>query len=175
VPLSDEIRLALRGHLERSVAGRALPGRVVPWENWHVTMRFLGDTDAEVLERVVRELARADLGSAFEVAFDRLGAFPKPSRARVLWLGITDGADSLGALAAKIEHAVVAAGLDPEQRPFAAHLTLSRLKPEADLSAIVADTTAFARRMRVDRLYLYRSHLAPSGARYEVVNRFRLA
>ncbi|MDH5372463.1 MAG: RNA 2',3'-cyclic phosphodiesterase, partial [Acidimicrobiia bacterium] len=125
VDLSTEARHALVAQLDAAIGG-ALPGTVVPPPNWHLTLRFLGDVDPVGYDRLLMELAGADLGPAFEVALDGLGAFPRTARATVLWTGVSDGSDPLNRLAGRVEKACVGAGFGPEERPFHAHLTLSR-------------------------------------------------
>ncbi len=176
VPLAESMRATVQAHLARATGGRPLPGRRTAPESWHLTLRFLGATDAAAGARLVDALHRAALGPAFDMGFDGLGAFPRPERAQVLWIGVGAGATALRALANAVEGAAVAAGFAPEPRPFAAHLTLSRLRPAQDVGRILAAAPrAPADVQTVDAIGLYRSHLTQGGARYEVVARFPLA
>jgi RNA 2',3'-cyclic 3'-phosphodiesterase len=173
-PLPPDLRRALSDHLDRGLDGRRLPGRVVAAESWHLTLKFLGDTRADTYARLRAALGAADLGPAFALAFTSLGSFPAPARARVLWLGTGAGAGELAALAARVEAAAVSAGFAPEDRPFAAHLTLSRIRPDADVRSLLAAVPPFDTRMTVDRVVLFRSHLGRDGARYEALARYDL-
>ncbi|MDP9178060.1 MAG: RNA 2',3'-cyclic phosphodiesterase [Gemmatimonadota bacterium] len=86
VPLTEKAR-------ERIAAGlRPLPGRLVPPENWHFTLRFLGDTPASARDTLISALHSVQLGQEFSVQFDGMGAFPRVKRARIIWLGVTEGA-----------------------------------------------------------------------------------
>ena len=172
VAINDDLRDGLRRHLEAAVGDR-LPGRTVPPENWHLTLRFLGATDAERHRRVAAGLRRIAM-PAFESSLAALGAFPKPARATVLWIGVGDGAGELRALAATAEAVVVAAGFAPEPKPYSPHLTLSRLRPPEDVRPVVERTPPFGGRMAVDAFVLFRSHLGGGHPRYEVVERFPL-
>lgn len=174
-PLTDAVRSALWDHLTRALRGQDLPGHVVRPASWHLTLRFLGDTARDAYEAVRAQITAAALGAPFDVAFTTLGAFPTPAGARVLWIGTGDGARQLAALAGHAERAAVAAGFPPERRPFAAHLTLSRLRPEADVRTVIAAVPPFTERVTVDEVIVYRSHLGPSGARYEALERVPLA
>lgn len=169
VPLTDEVRSALAVHLMSATGQRPLPGRPVPPANWHITMRFLGQTDEVPYERMLGALAEEDLGRAFTMAFGGLGAFPRASRATVLWLAIEDGSDHLGRLAASSEEAARRGGFAPEDRPFHAHLTLSRIRPHQDVRPLIEQVAAFPLSQRVDRLVVYRSHLGRGGATYEAL------
>jgi 2'-5' RNA ligase len=77
-------------------------------------------------------------------------------------------------LAAHAEDAAQQAGLDPEDRPFHPHLTLSRIRPHQDVRPLIAETDPFPLTLPVDRLIVYRSHLGRGGARYEELESFDL-
>ena len=146
---------------------RPLPGRAIPAENWHLTMRFIGPMEQVTYERMLAELDATQLGGSFSIRFEGLGAFPNPRRATVLWVGISHGGDELVRLAAAVEDAVAAAGVDPEERPFRPHLTVARIRPPANVTDLVDQASLPAIRWRADRLTVFRSHLGSGGARYE--------
>lgn len=171
VPLAEAVRRDLAEALR---AHGSLPGRPVPPESWHLTLRFLGDTARAALERVLEEVDAARLGAPFALRFGGYGAFPRAGRAAVVWLGVEEGAEPLAALAAAVEDAVRRAGFPPEGRPFRAHLTLSRLRPPAPVDDLLARLPPFPRSMSVHEVVLYRSHLGGGPARYEPVERFPL-
>ena len=60
------------------------------------------------------------------------GAFPSERRARVLWLGVDEGAELLAQLAGAVGALLAPLGYEPEDRPFHAHLTLARLGRPSD-------------------------------------------
>ncbi len=174
MPVSDQVRAELSTHLREALAGERLPGRVVPAENWHLTLRFLGDTSVAARERLLEELRTATLGSPFALEFGRCGAFPRPARASVLWLGVAQGEAPLRALAAEVEDAVGRAGWTPETRPFSPHLTVSRMQPPQDVRALLERIPPFPARLAVEEVVLYRSHPGRGPVRYEPLDRFPL-
>lgn len=173
VDLTADARAALQRHLAAAVP-KGLPGRVVPPESWHLTLRFLGDTPAERRGALAGELGRAPLGPPFTVSVARLGAFPRPGRASVLWIGVDAGALQLGALAGTCEHAARRAGYAAEEKPFTAHLTLSRLRAPQDLAPLLQRVAPADIRFEVRELTLFRSRLGGGPARYEPVARWPL-
>ncbi|HKP73958.1 MAG TPA: RNA 2',3'-cyclic phosphodiesterase [Longimicrobiaceae bacterium] len=173
VALAEALRAELEAYLAATFGAR-LPGRAVPPRNWHLTLRFLGATDAERHHCIVDELSAIEPPSAFDLELASLGAFPRPARAKVLWIGAGAGGDALRALGASVEAAAVRAGFAPERKPFSPHLTLSRLDPPADVRAAL-DAPPFGGRMRVDEFVLFRSHLGGGPPRYEPLERFPLA
>ena len=170
VPVELEVRAMLAQHLEE----HQLPGRLVPPENWHLTVRFLGNVGQVTRERLLAELDQIDLGPAFEVALGDLGAFPRPARATVLWLALDKGRERLTELNALAEHSSQTVGLAPEDRPFSPHLTLSRIRPELDVRADLASYRRVPFQWTASRLVLYESHLGRGGATYQPVENFAL-
>lgn len=174
VALTEPVRRALDAHLRGALGGRPLPGRAVAPARWHLTLRFLGDTSPARRDEVVRAMRAGDRGPPFTLGFGRLGAFPRASRAAVLWLGVDEGETPLRALAAAAEEAARRAGFPPEERPFSPHLTLARIRPPVDVRAVAERVPPFGARMPVDETVLFRSLPGPGGARYEAVERFPL-
>jgi 2'-5' RNA ligase len=172
LPLSAAVRDALESPLGDVPGG--LPGRPVPPGSWHLTLRFLGDLDPVAARAVQREVEGAVLGPPFSLELGGWGAFPRPDRARVLWLGVTEGEGPLRELTRRVETAVRAAGLPAEHRPFAAHLTLSRLREPADVRRVLEAVPPFAARMPAGEVVLFHSRLGNGPARYEAVSRIPL-
>jgi 2'-5' RNA ligase len=171
IPLTENARSAMRLHLQNE----ELPGRLVPPDKWHLTVRFLGDTSQDALALLRATLGAEPLGHATDIVFGGLGAFPRVPRASVLWIGVTDGVDALRAIAENVEAAVRRAGIPAEPRPFSPHLTLSRLQPPRNVAAIVERVPALDVRMTVDAVVLMRSHPQRGPSLYEAVQRFELA
>lgn len=170
VPLTDEAR----HHVDHLLDTGAIPGRLNHPDKWHLTLRFLGEVDEVARDRVMVCLDGTDLGDAFRVRWGGLGAFPRPSQATVLWVDVEQGFEHLEALHERVEGALDRAGFPPEERPFVPHLTLSRIRPPVDVTALVEGTDALEVAMPVDRIALYRSHLGGGPARYEELESFPL-
>lgn len=167
VPLPPEVRMALADALDPV----AIPGRVAPPENWHITLRFLGTVDQMTYERFLAGLD-VEGREPFRVQLGGVGVFPNARRATVVWVGIEKGGPELAALNAVAEEAALLAGLEPEERPFHAHLTLARVRPPADirdLEGLMVDLG-----WRCDRITVYRSRPGRGGARYEPLETVRL-
>jgi RNA 2',3'-cyclic 3'-phosphodiesterase len=170
VPLPGEIRMALADRLQ----SLDMPGRGVPPENWHITLRFLGWTDDVAFDRLLAALDEADLGPSFDMMLGEMGAFPRPSSATVIWLAVSKGATRLEDLAAVAEEAAQSAGFGPEDRPFRAHLTLTRVRPAEDASGLLDSYPGADLGWRCRSVVVYRSHLGRGGARYEPLETFPL-
>ena len=139
--------------------------------NQHITLKFLGWVDAGVVDEVADALASvASTHEPSTITLTGLGAFPSERRARVLWVGLDDRAGLLAALAGDLESALVPLGFEAEKRGFTPHLTLARFKPPASIAGVLSEGPRVApSQFDVDHLALYRSHLHPKGASYEVI------
>jgi 2'-5' RNA ligase len=171
IDLDDDARVAvgraagaLRARLEQNGIGRASWVRT---ENLHFTVRFLGELDDGRANKVRTVLAVPFDVAPFEAAITHVGVFPAGARPRVLWLGVSEGADAMGSLHARVESRLTQAGLDPEGRGFAAHLTLARFRDfRAGSRAIVEERLDEPIRSRIDHVTLYQSRLSQQGSKY---------
>jgi len=142
--------------------------RWAPPENLHLTLRFVGSIDRPVVEAVADALSARRL-SAFKLRLDGIGTFRRGRAVRVVWLGLSAGAEEASALAAEVDAECVRAGLVREDRPFQAHLTLARAR--ARDGARLADLPAapLLDPWRAGDLILYSSRLSRTGAIYEAI------
>ena len=143
----------------------------------HFTLAFLGEQPEEAVERAARAAEAARELPAFSLAVAGAGAFPSERRPRVLWLGVSEGARELCALADKLCGALRAAGFLLEERPFRPHLTLGRVRPGGDRTArrvLAAVPAGELARMKVEEIQLMRSVLGAGGARHVVLRSFKL-
>src|SRR5579862_8803163 len=95
-----------------------------------MTLSFLGEVLPERLADVEDAARRSVSGmTAFNVSLEGIGAFPDERRPQVIWAGVSQGADALSCLAARLKGELSDAGFPQEERPWKAHLTLARSKP----------------------------------------------
>jgi RNA 2',3'-cyclic 3'-phosphodiesterase len=165
--LDDALRDLLAGEVNRL---RPLVHDVV-WvarDNFHLTLKFLGGVDSTRLEAIDGALTGAAAGARpFDLGVGRLGAFPSPTRPRVLWVGIEPGATEAASLAARVDDALAGLGFERETRAFTPHVTLGRARQVRRQPGLAEALRAGSfGRQRVDRLSLMRSELSPRGARY---------
>ena len=142
--------------------------RWVRREQFHITLKFLGELENDVIDDVMESLRPMKSFAPFTVELNHIGAFPNLSSPRVLWLGGDKGAKELGKLAKKVNDVLHdSAGLERESKKFTAHLTLARLKdtvlPEA-LVKRLGDVPALS--WECSELVLMKSLLTPQGPIY---------
>ena len=150
------------------LAGAGVPGaRWVPPDNYHVTLRFIGETPAYRAEEIDEALA-ALKARAFELTLAGVGTFGKAGRATSLWVGVERN-PRLDLLQGKIETALQRVGLEPERRRFAPHVSLARLDNpvESKVAAFVQAHNLFrAEPVTVGHFTLFSSLLGKEGSVY---------
>jgi len=128
VLIDDDLRRRIAG-VQDQLKRLAPDVKWVAPENLHVTMKFLGDVREDMLPDVFAAVEKAAGGfSPFDVSVSGLGAFPSPSRARVVWVGLGDGWEQLRDLASAVEANLAALGFAREDKEFKAHITIGRVK-----------------------------------------------
>ncbi len=174
VPIDDSARNTLAGLQSRWRRLGADVGWVRP-ENLHLTLAFLGDTPVGHADNAIRAVDDAAAGRAsFDIELEGVGWFGRPERPRVIWAGVTAPRD-LEVLWGDLSARLRAAGFALEDRPFAVHITLGRVRSSRGLTALTSalqssTNNATWGRVRVAELQLMRSVLTAGGPVYSVVH-----
>ena len=175
VQVPEELRARLDEHIADLKASLRNARWVAP-ENQHLTLKFLGwapSDRAGAIKSACRVVATSHAPA--EISLTDLGAFPSTRRVRVLWIGVDDPSGLLTRLAADLDGAFEPLGFPSEARPYSAHLTLARFKLPVPLKGGFPERRAPQHDpFEVSSIELFRSHLSPKGARYEVVESFPL-
>jgi 2'-5' RNA ligase len=155
------IPLSVGDQAAKVKAGLRLSGRVVPAQQLHVTLKFLGDVAESAIPEVEVALAAISWAS-FELVCGRIGAFPKRGRVRVVWLS-AEG-EGLDGLAAAVDRAL-APWCELREQPFVGHITLARPRgAPRELRRQIAEFAIAESVYRVDAFTLYASRLTQAGA-----------
>jgi 2'-5' RNA ligase len=168
--LAADLPRTARESLARAIEKlREVEGPDVRWADpatLHLTLKFCGDVPAERVDELIERCGARVCGLApFDVALAGLGAFPHAREARVLWVGVTEGAGELARVARKLDAACARLGIERERRPFQAHLTLGRLRVPRRIALerlAGPDPIAF----RVEDVVCFESRLSPRGAQH---------
>jgi 2'-5' RNA ligase len=173
VDLDDSLRRAAarvaRGVRDRLERAETYGVSWVAPDNFHLTLRFLGEVADAAVGQLSEALARPFAAAPFDLELAGVGMFPPAGAARVIWLGVREGFDSLAALHAEVEQRLSALAFGAEERGYRAHLTIARFRvpaPARVRQVIPAVDEASIGRCRVSHVTLYRSQLSPKGATY---------
>ncbi|WP_027285175.1 RNA 2',3'-cyclic phosphodiesterase [Rubritepida flocculans] len=154
-----------------------IPGlRWVPPENYHLTLRFIGEVPAFQCEEVDLALA-AIRARPFDLALAGLGVFEKQGRVQSLH-ALAERSPALSHLQAKIETALQRAGLPPERRRFTPHVTLARCEgaPVEKLAAFLQAQALFRTEpVPMEHFVLFSSRLGKEQAVYTPEVEYALA
>src|SRR5579871_2469477 len=152
-----------------------LPGaRWIDQENYHLTLRFIGDVDMDVADEVAAELGRVRR-AGFSLRLDGVGSLgTRKPHAVVARIGPSP---ALAELQAEHERILQRIGLAPEQRKYTPHVTLARLKGASgrDIAEYLSVRGAFlAGPFNVERFVLFSSRNSVGGGPYIVEEAYPL-
>jgi len=149
--------------------------KLVEPQNIHMTIRFLGDITPTMVERVFEEMQKVQF-APFDVRISGLGVFPDLRYPRVVWTGITEGADQLKNIFSQLEPRLRGLGFTPDSKGFSPHLTIARVKSgknKAQLSEFVTKNASYDfGTLKAECLRLKKSDLTPKGPIYSTLKEF---
>ena len=144
----------------------------------HLTLKFLGDTEAGLVTPLLTALGEATAAgdsTPFPLHLDGLGVFPNRREPRGIYAGVDGDLDSLAQAQRQVEQAITQLGFPREKRPFRPHLTLGRVRDGVAPAArrkigetIATQAAALSPEYAwsAGEIHLIRSHLTPQGAVY---------
>jgi len=143
-------------------------------ENLHLTLRFIGEVERPLADDIAEALRRIRSDS-FDLRIAGIGTFNRRSGG-ALWAAVAPK-EPVAALAAKVDRACVAAGLQPERRAFHPHIALARWRGRrtSELERVLSSNGALASEpFEVTGFTLFESHLSRHGAHYQAVAHYRV-
>ena len=182
IPIPETVkREALRWQEElRAIA----PGDGIRWagsEQFHLTLKFLGEVQPARLEALVAATRAACAGfGPFPLRAAQAGFFPNERNPRVLWAGLHCASAALQTLQESVEAHLAEFAEKQEDRRFSPHLTLARIKqiPLAAAHRLAVRVRGMAERTlgewQADCVRVMRSELHPSGSRHTCAAEIRL-
>ncbi len=149
-------------------------GADVKWvepANLHFTLKFLGNIREDQVPSLIGTLERACAGAgAFTLSLEGLGAFPRTTAPRVIWVGVREGKEPLEKLAGGIEAECGRLGFPEEERPFSAHLTIGRTRSPQGIARLIKKLQVAefpgTPPASIERVVLFQSTLGPQGPAY---------
>jgi RNA 2',3'-cyclic 3'-phosphodiesterase len=149
--------------------------KLVEPKNIHITVRFLGSMNPEMVEKVYAAMKNVKF-TPFNIQLTGLGVFPTTNYPRVVWAGITDGADQLKSIFEQLEPQIHDLGFAPDPNGFSPHLTIARVRSGANKQRLVdlvqrQENFDFGI-IRADSLRLKKSQLSPRGPVYSTLKEY---
>jgi len=181
--IAIEVPDEVREELLEIISALKRRGDDVKWvraEGIHLTLKFLGNIDKNMIPSVRQAMENASEGTGpFEMEAKGLGAFPSPNRARVVWAGLEEPAGTLAEFAERVEKEMQKLGFDAEKRAFHPHLTLGRVRkggrPGRELAELIdRNREKSFGTFATGEVVLFRSDLKPTGAVYTKLETVKL-
>lgn len=168
VEVPEDIREAIHRVAER-LAGRVSGVRWVEERNLHLTIKFLGDVQWDMVgkigEAMKREAAKVE---EFEMSFQGVSVFPPGRSPHVIAVGV-HGESQMAEIHRALDRCMIEYGASREDRAFLPHLTIGRIKAKGqqDLAECLAPLAEkeFGNFL-VEKLTLFQSELSPQGPTY---------
>jgi 2'-5' RNA ligase len=182
IPMPETVRNEIIGaqqEMQRLAARDAV--RWTKPEQFHLTLRFLGDVPAErvaALQEAVNAVCAGE--PALRLRAQGVGFFPNVRSPRIIWAGINDGEGRLVDLQKKIEAAVQSFAEKPSSENFTGHVTIGRVKflKRHDIEKLAAHAQAAKERLfgewTANEVEIIQSQLLPVGAQHFLLAKCRL-
>ncbi len=170
IELPEHIVSAIHG-VQKGIKSHGLKLRWVKPENIHLTLKFLGDIDAEDVDGIGETVTSvAGNFSTLSLYGKGVGVFPNLRRPKVMWVGIGGETRDLMALQKNIDENFENIGFPKEKRAFKGHLTIGRAKGHLNYDRLVATMREFldykTEPFTAREIILFKSDLKPGGAVY---------
>jgi 2'-5' RNA ligase len=177
----------VRGEIARAQGQlkRCSPPGLIRWtkpEQFHLTLKFLGDMPSAQLELL--EASVAEVCHSFppvSLSAEGVGFFPNARKPRVIWAGALDGTGNLAELHRRIHAAVLPLAPADSSDRFSSHITLGRFKPghHGSMKSLLERAARLAEKhyggWLAEGVEIIRSDLTPDGAVHTPVCVCRLA
>ncbi|MDD4548821.1 MAG: RNA 2',3'-cyclic phosphodiesterase [Syntrophomonadaceae bacterium] len=178
IPVPNYIKDYAQG-IVKSVSEISPDVKWVENENYHLTLKFLGDIDPGSVKKITERLQHiAKNIPPFQLKVNGAGFFPNAKRPRVVWLGVAGELEQAMVLGEKIDTSLLELNFAPERkRSF--HLTLGRIRSEYHLIKLLEKVREIDKEhglspFEVGEFKLMESILSPRGSRYKVLASFSL-
>jgi len=181
------IRCFLSLNIERSLQNKLsyaqedlkkeLSSQKIKWEKadkFHLTLRFLGDTEPGKIKIISQELTGLKLGfEVISMTASGIGFFPNAKKPNIVFIALNEDGNSTGILVDEIDRALGKFGFKPDFK-FVPHITMGRFRRDNRVKiehAINVKIEPFE--FKFDSFYLMKSKLKPGGSDYEVIKEFK--
>lgn len=178
IPVPDEVK-QYANNVKKELSSVVTDVKWVELANYHLTLKFLGDINQNMLEDIKQKLVMVgESCTAFELSINELGYFPSHKRPRVIWLGVEGEMEKAEFLGERVDAYLSQLDFEPEKRRNY-HLTLGRIRseqPSAKLMQRTGDINNNRKKIsfRVEEFYFMESQLSSSGPRYLPLAKIKL-
>lgn len=152
--------------------------RWVSSETLHITLKFYGEIQLDMIEALKKSLAAIRKKGPFEMNIDGVNGFPRLSAPNTIWAGVKTDVPRLLDVAEEVERASLRAGIDRNKRRLRPHITLGRRNTEEPLDAktieLLENNPPRVEPWIVETITLTQSELFPQGPKYTALGSFKI-
>lgn len=124
--LNNEVKVKL-GDIQNILKQYSLKGNYVCNDNFHITLKYLGETSQSQCENIIKILNKVSYDfKMINLEFNKLSSFKKEEILRVVWVGLNGETHKLNVLNKTIENKIDKLGYKKEKRKYKPHITLGR-------------------------------------------------
>ncbi|MCE4619262.1 MAG: RNA 2',3'-cyclic phosphodiesterase [Desulfurococcales archaeon] len=173
VDIEDPLVLSVLERIKDALVSTRVPMKPVETQNIHLTLRFIGEVPRAKVNEIIEEVLKPIQEEKFKIRLHGLGAFPSLARPRVVWVGVSDGAERLVKIRNAVEDRLRKLGFPPDKPKFVPHITLARIKGSRNLPSLTKILVDYSDydigEIVVDSIRLKKSTLTRSGPIYETL------
>ena len=163
------------GNIQNALVKTGADLKPVEPKNIHITVRFLGNIAPTTVDRIHEEMKQVQF-MTFNAMIHGIGAFPNANYPRVVWAGMTEGADQLRSIFSQLEPRLCGLGFAPDPKGFSPHLTIARVRSgrnKVELAESIRENADIDFGVvRAACLRLKKSDLTPQGPVYSTLREF---
>ena len=173
IDVEDPLLLSRLERIKEAIIATGVPMKPVETHNLHLTLRFIGEVPRYRVEEIIERVLKPMKKQRFTMTLKGLGAFPSPSRPRVVWVGVSEETGILESIHEEIEMGLRSIGFQPARERFVPHITLARIRGSRNIHALIRVITEYSDyefgSMTVTSIRLKKSTLTPRGPIYETL------
>jgi RNA 2',3'-cyclic 3'-phosphodiesterase len=172
IEMPDEVKAKLMHVSENIESWRLIKGNFVNKDNFHLTLKFLGEISEQDVEKVKKKLSEMKL-KKFSVKLEGIGSFPTEDYIKILFAKMHT--NEIEKLAENVNSELDKIGFPKEKQGFQGHLTLARVNGIKDKNLLKEKLSSLsfkALEFDVEKLTLFKSELTPRGPIYKKLASF---
>ncbi|SHF86797.1 2'-5' RNA ligase [Caldanaerobius fijiensis DSM 17918] len=148
-------------NMQKYLKGNNVKARYTPEDNFHITLKFLGEIEYADIQRIYDALKDkfTDI-KPFYIRLNKVGYFPGDKNIRVLWAGVSDKKRGLNALYNVINRELSGIGYSEDKRPFRSHVTIAReVEKNSEIIKVIKGYKFTSGEFLIDRISLMDSRI----------------
>jgi len=164
--LPNRIKKDLEG-IQKDLIRAGVQARWVKPGLSHLTIAFLGSITPDKVEPISKILEEVALQiKPIQLHLLKIGCFPSPARARIIFVDLGGELGKPNALALKIRKGLKKEKIYFDKKPFVSHVTLGRIRKKQNLTSALSKTKIKKVKFVASKVSLTKSTLVESGPIY---------